>query len=323
MRLVAVVLWCITSLAFAQTPPPKRPIAEVIAELSDKSPEVRSKAAWTLGRHYADSPERLDPLEKAATSDPDATVRSNALSALDLKELGKTPRWTKVFFKILTTDENESVREIALMRLSPVEPANVNALIAAHDNEKSFRVRNRIISALADAKPPKLNDFLVRVVETHPQPGRALGYLAHSGDPRAFATLKAAAKRGIAGVVSELVYIKDPAVDDYMLELLDGSADDQDTAITALVNSNRTPDPRLTPKLIKSWQAQSKAARKESVAKLKKFDNGEDDAPIHSITRLLRDVAEVDQSPCDARTAAKGEVKTYLTKILPKTCGKK
>jgi HEAT repeat protein len=322
MRLVAVVLWCITSLAFAQTPPPKRPIAEVIAELSNKDPEVRSKAAWTLGHDYPDSPERLDPLEKAATSDPDATVRSNALGALDLKELGKTPRWTKVFLKILTTDANENVRGMALMRLSPVEPSNVEALIAAHEKETAFRVRNRIISALVDAKVPKLNDFLVRVVSTHPQPGRAINELARSGDPRAFATLKAAAKRGVDGVVAEIVYIKDPAVDDYMLELLDGSEDDQYVAITALVNSHRPSDPRLTPKLIKSWQGQSKADRKESVAKLKKFDNGDDDASIHNITRLLRAIAENDQAPCDARTAAKGELKTYLTKILPKTCGK-
>ena len=57
--------------------------------------------------------------------------------------------------------------------------------------------------------------------------------------------------------------------------------------------------------MTKTWEAQDKAARKRSY------------------TRLLRNIVEVDQSPCEARTAAKGELKTYLTKILPKACGAK
>jgi len=82
-------------------------------------------------------------------------------------------------------------------------------------------------------------------------------------------------------------------------------------------------DPRQTPKLVKVWQAQDKAARKRSVAKLEAHDEMEDDHDIHHVSDQLRAIAETDQSPCEARTAAKGELKTYLTKILPKDCGKK
>ena len=146
-------------------------------------------------------------------------------------------------------------------------------------------------------------------------------------DPRAILVLKAAAKRGASGsagsALLELALIKDPAVDDILLEFLDGTKDEQWNAITAIANSNRAADPRWTPRLTKIWQAEDKATRKRSLSKLKKYDEGEDSDPIHDITRVLRDVAEAHQEPCAARLAAKGELKTYLTKILPEVCGKK
>jgi HEAT repeat protein len=325
MLKLAVAVLLFGSIAIAQTPAPKRPIAEVIAELSDKSAEVRSKAAWTLSRQYADSPERLDPLAKAATSDPDANVRSSALAALDPKTLGSSPRWTKLYLQILTHDTEETVRKLAALRLTPADASTADALLAAWSKETAFKVRNQIVNALVEGKVPKLVDILLAMVEKDPKPGRALEALARTGDPRAIPVLKAAAKRGVTGAVgtalAALAEMKDPAVDDIVLEFLDGSEDEQQTAIMALISSPRAADPRQTPKLVKIWQAQDKGERKSSVAKLKKYDNGEDDAPIHNITRLLRKIAETDQSPCDARSAAKGEVKAYLTKILPKTCG--
>ncbi|MEJ7596673.1 MAG: hypothetical protein WKG01_02085 [Kofleriaceae bacterium] len=109
----------------------------------------------------------------------------------------------------------------------------------------------------------------------------------------------------------------------HLARVLDGTSDEQWSAIAALANSNRPSDPRLTPRLIKVWQAQDKATRKRSISKLKAFDNGEDGDSIHEITRLLRDVAKSYQEPCAARLVAKGEVRKYLTKILPKVCGTK
>jgi hypothetical protein len=316
-----VVLMLLASLAVAQTPP-TRPIADVIAELSDKSPQVRSKAAWALGK-YTDNPARLDPLEKTVTSDPDATVRANALSSLSPRDVPKEARWRKLYFTILTGDADENVRTIGAMHLTPADPAHVNVLVGIHDKDKSHRVRNQIISALVEGNVPKLADILIKIVENHPQPGRAIDALARSGDPRAIPVLKAAAKRSTGGALSAMAYIKDPAVDEIFLEFLDGSKDEQWTAIVALATSNRTADPRQTPKLIKIWQAQDKATRKRSISKLKAFDIGEDDDPVHDITRLIRDIAKVHQGPCAALLLAKGETKTYLTKILAAGCKKR
>lgn len=325
-RVVVLVTLLLASLAGAQAPQ-KRPIADVIAELSDKAPEVRSKAAYALGK-YTDDPSRLAPLEKAATSDAVATVRANALSSLSPRDVdAKEARWRKLYFTVLTSDSDENVRQIAAMYLTPADPAHVNVLVGIHDKEKSHRVRNQIITALVDGKVPKLVDILVKIVETHPQPGRAINALAQSGDPRAIPVLKAAAKRGASGstggALGALAQIKDPAVDDILLEFLGGTKEEQWSAITAVVNSNRTADPRQTPLLIKVWQGEDKASRKRSISKLKAFDNGEDSEPIHDITRILRDIAEAHQAPCAAKLLAKGELKTYLTKILAAGCKKR
>ncbi|HEY5938976.1 MAG TPA: HEAT repeat domain-containing protein [Kofleriaceae bacterium] len=325
-RVVVLVLMFLTSLAVAQTPA-KRPIADVIAELSDKSPDVRSKAAYALGK-YTDDPARLTPLEKAATSDPVATVRANAMSSLSPRDVdAKEARWRKLYFTVLTGDADENVRKIGAMFLTPADPAHVNVLVGIHDKEKSHRVRNQIITALVDGKVPKLVDILIKIVENHPQPGRAIDALAFSGDPRAIPVLKAAAKRGATGstggALGALAHIKDPAVDDILLEFLGGTKDDQWSAITAITNSNRKADPRQTPLLIKIWQGEDKATRKRSISKLKAFDNGEDADSIHDITRILRDIAEADQAPCAAQLLAKGELKTYLKKILADGCKKR
>jgi HEAT repeat protein len=320
---VVVVLALFTSVATAQ--PAKAPIADVIAKLSDNDPKVRSQAAWSLGRHYADDPARLDPLEKVASSDPVAVVRSNALGALDPKDIGKSPRWTKLFLKILTTDSEPEVRVLAAMRLTPAEPATFDAMIAALDKETAPRVRNQILDALVAGKAPKLTDLLVKIVETHPDPGGAVGLLAGSGDPRAIPALKAAALRADPkysnSALKALIETKDPAVDDIVLEFIDDKKWAMQT-IRFLVSAKRI-DPRQTPKLAKVWQSQSKAVRKRSVSKLKAHDAMEDDHDIHHLTDQLRAIAAKDQSPCEARTAAKkGELKAYLAKILPKECGK-
>src|SRR5688500_12386691 len=133
MRALLVVV-LLSSLAFAQKA--KRPIAEVLAELSDKNPEVRRHAAWEL-KEYGDSPERLDPLEKLATSDPDAHVRSVALSVLGPHEVGKAARWRKLYLTILSSDTDEQVRKTAAMHLSPAEPAAVNVLLGIFEKESS------------------------------------------------------------------------------------------------------------------------------------------------------------------------------------------
>ena len=83
--LTVVVLLLSTAIAAAQAPA-KPPIADVISQLSDKDPQARSKAAYALGK-YTDDSSRLDPLEKGATTDPDATVRANALSSLSPRDV--------------------------------------------------------------------------------------------------------------------------------------------------------------------------------------------------------------------------------------------
>ncbi len=319
-NLIIVLVLLLASSAGAQSPD-RKPIEEVIAKLADTETSVRSKAAWTLGRHYADDAARLDPLEKTVTSDPEAVVRANALSALSPSEVGKGPRWQKLYLKVVAGDADENVREMAARFLSPADASTFDALVAALEREKAPGVRNQLITALVDGKLPGLNDLLVKLVEGD-DPGRALGALAASGDPRAIPTLQAAAAKAspkyLNSAMDALARIDDPAVDDVLLEFLAGPK-----AMDALHGALavKRVDVRQTPALIALWTAQDKASRKRSVAKLKAFDRMEDDHPIHQITEQLRRIAKVDASPCQARAAAKGELKTYLTKILPKACG--
>ena len=319
-NLIVVLVLLFASSAGAQTPD-RKPIAEVIAKLSDTDPSVRSNAAWTLGRRYADDAARLEPLEKAAASDPEAVVRANALGALSPTEVGTAPRWQKLYLKVVAGDSDRNLREMAARFLTPADASTFAALTTALEREKEPGVRNQLISALVEGKLPGINDLLVKLVEGD-DPGRAIGELAKSGDPRAIPTLQAAAAKASPkyqnSAMDALARIEDPAVDDLLLEFLAGpKAMD---ALHAALAVKRV-DARQTPALIKLWTAQDKASRKRAVAKLKAFDRMEDDHPIHQITEQLRRIAEADASPCEARAAAKGELKTYLTKILPKTCG--
>lgn len=315
--LVALVL-LFASSAVAQTD--KKPIAEVIAKLSDPDPSVRSNAAWTLGRRYADDPARLDALEKAV-SDSEGVVRANALGALGPKEVGAGARWQKLYLRVVADDADRNLREMAARFLTPADASTFGPLKTALQREKEPNVRNQLLTALVEGKMPGINDLLVELVATD-EPGRALAELARSGDPRAIPALKAAAEKAspeyLNSAMDALATIKDPAVDDVMLAFLDGpKAMD---ALHAVIAVKRV-DVRQAPALVKLWSAQPKASRKRAVAKLKAFDNMEDDHPIHQITEQLRRIAAVDRQPCDARGAAKGELKTYLTKILPKACG--
>src|SRR6188768_2825682 len=78
MRFIVVV--CLTVLVGTAHAAPTA--KELIAKLSDPSATERGRAAQQLGYLGKSAPERVDPLEKLATSDPDPTVRLRALEAL-------------------------------------------------------------------------------------------------------------------------------------------------------------------------------------------------------------------------------------------------
>src|SRR5262245_8749445 len=96
----AVVLSGLLAAAGARAADP--PLAELLDKLKSPSAEVRRRAARDLAGRVREET-RLDPLERAATSDPDPRVRLEALQALSPSYIGigRTPRWKALWVKSL------------------------------------------------------------------------------------------------------------------------------------------------------------------------------------------------------------------------------
>jgi HEAT repeat protein len=295
-------------------------VDDLIAQLGDKSPDVRRKAAGKLGMMVRED-RRLDPLEKLVTGDPDPKVRLEAFAALrpGLIGIGTAPRWKKLRVKVLLNDADVAMRRSAANDLRPAEPDTFDAQLAALKKETDDQVLSTLALSLGDAKAPGLADALLAAVERGVTTGDVLSSLGRTKDPRAVDALAAAARRGVGGAINALIWTGDPKVADVLVELLPAATGDNvDFVVDGL---SKFPDARAVPDLLKTWTKLSKADKKRSMRPYN-IDMGEDsDQMPFSLQEALREIAAIDPAPCAAAKTAKGDLKKYLKKILPKKCG--
>ncbi|HEY5945776.1 MAG TPA: HEAT repeat domain-containing protein [Kofleriaceae bacterium] len=315
---VVVVGWFVAiAVTLAHAEPP---ISELIKSLSDPSAEVRARAAQQLGYRTKEAG-RLDPLEKAATSDPDPIVRLRALEGLSpqYRDIGTAARWKALRVKIMTKDADDKVRYEAVRQLRPAEKDTYAAHFAVLKTDKSPLVKTLVILSLQDTYAPGLVDAIAPMIDDKGVQNTVISTLGFSKDPRAVPILIDAVKRELPFAAGALANTSDPRAIEPILAVLDHTtnADRREEAIRAIVD---VPDGRAVPRLLELWSKLSKADKKLSTRAQQEPMEDMSDLP-HTISAALAAIAEVDQAPCVAAKSATGETKAYLKKILPAKCG--
>lgn len=316
MRVGSLALAVVLAVSVAHAEPPTQ---ELITKLSDPSPEVRQQAARQLG-YRAKEAARFDPLEKAATSDSDPTVRLRALEGLSPQylDIGKAARWKSLRMKLLK-DADPQVRYEAVRQLRPAEPDTYAAHFAVLESDKDPKVKTLTILSLHDTRAPGLVDAIAPMIDDLALQSTVISTLGYSKDPRAVPILIDAVKRELPYSAGALANTNDPRAIEPILAALQHTTNVERRfdAIRAIIE---LPDGRAVPRLVELWTKLSKADKKLSVRPQQDVHDDMNDLP-HSLTDALRAIAEVDQAPCLTAKAATGEAKAYLKKILPAKCG--
>lgn len=313
MRFIAVCLVVLVGVAHAG-PTSK----ELIEKLSSKSAEERGRAAQQLGYLGKHAPERLDVLEKVATTDPDPTVRLRALEGLSPQYIDVTgPRWTALRVKMMK-DADKKVRYEAVRQLRPAAKETFAAHFDVLKNDKDPGVRDLVILSLHDSKAPGLVEALIPLIEDKTIQRTVISTLGYENNAKAVPALKDAVKRQLPGAAGALANSPDPDAAVTILEAMEKSnADFRHEAVNALETAR---DGRAVPALLKLWSALGKADKKLSTKEQDDPMDDMNDFP-HAITAALRAIADSDPAPCAAAKSATGETAAYLKKILPKKCG--
>jgi len=294
-------------------------VQDLISKLADPSAETRQRAAQQLG-YRTKEPARFDALEKAATTDPDPTVRLRALEGLSPQylDIGKAPRWKALRLKLMK-DADPKVRYEAVSQLRPAESDTVAAHLALLKSDKDASVRRLVILSLHDSHAPGLVEAIIPMIEDKDLQGTVISTLGFSKDPRAVAPLLEAVKRQQPGAASALANTRDPKAVEALLALIDKTTnvDLRHEVITAIPD---VPDGRFVPPLLAIWSKLGKADKRLSTKEQEDPMEDMRDLP-HSITAALQAIAELDPAPCQAAKTATGETKAYLQKVVPKKCG--
>jgi HEAT repeat protein len=304
-------------MLFASVARAEDSVQDLITKLSDPSPKVRVVAARQLG-YRAKEPSRFDPLEKAATSDPDPEVRLEALKGfagyIDVDK-GRA----KALQLKLMKDPDPKVRYLAVAQQRPATPDTFAAHLALLKSDKDGQVRDIIMLSLHDSKAPGLVDAIIPMIDDKAVQRTVLSTLGYSKDAKAVPPLLDAVKRELPFSVSALAATGDPRAVDAMLAVLEKSTN-KEMREDVFRSITSVPDGRFVPPLLAAWSKLSKADKKLSTAPEQYPGDGMDDVG-HQISFALERIAETDQAPCEAAKTATGELKAYLKKVVPKKCG--
>jgi len=151
------------------------PEKDAVAELSRfvfqaKDKELRKKVIWVFS-HFVSSKESFSALRNLALTDPEPTVRKEAVFALG--EIAN-PQAIEVLREVLLTDEKANVRKLAVWSLGQFNDSGAEWLNKALHEDVSSEVRReaawilgkkRIVSSLSDLKEALKRESILKVLE--------------------------------------------------------------------------------------------------------------------------------------------------------------
>lgn len=130
---------------------------------TNKNPEIRKKALFSLGQHR--DPRVVKLLSEVAVKDPSQAVREQAIFWLGQY---RDPESFKQLVKIYesTPASNRKMKKRLLFSISQADPGKgVDLLIKIYNKEKDIKIKKSILFYLGQSKSEKAQDFILKILE--------------------------------------------------------------------------------------------------------------------------------------------------------------